>query len=310
MKKSLSMAALAASAVLAVSLAGCSGSGSGGGSDAQGDGGINTVEDGKLIVTFGPYMPYSGEEGGTAVGLDGDMINEIADRLDLEVEVAVTDFAGMLSGVQTHRADVAIGTINWTEDRAKSGLYTDDTYYNPPVVGGPEGTDYQTIADLEGKKIGTVTGYSFVDAIPEIDGAEAVLFPRMEDVVEAFAGGRVDAILLDPLVVTYTAQQRPDIKLKTNYLEAPTPEEIEAKPGLGALLPAITALYTGDESVEQAITEQIREMYADGTMDELIESVGGDPDEYLEAPTEVTDRRIGVDREKGWTPPSAERGGN
>lgn len=310
MKKLLSMAALAASAALVVSLAGCASSGDeASGSDST-TSGINTVEDGKLIVTFGPYMPYSGEEDGKAVGLDGDMINEIADRLGLEVEIAVTDFAGMLSGVQTHRADVAIGTINWTEDRAASGLYTDDTYYNPPVIGGPEGTDYKTISDLEGKKIGTVTGYSFVDAIPEIDGAEAVLFPRMEDVVEAFAGGRVDAILLDPLVVTYTSQQRPDIKLKTNYLEAPTPDQIKEKPGLSALLPAITALYSGDESVEQALTEQIRAMYADGTMDKLIESVGGDPDEYLEAPVEVTDRRIGVDREEDWTPPSAERTSN
>lgn len=304
MKKKLITATFAASMVLAASLAGCSSSGGSGGGD--GDSGINTVEDGKLIVTFGPYMPYSGEEGGEAVGLDGDMINEIADRLDLDVEIAVTDFAGMLSGVQTHRADVAIGTINWTAERAESGLYTDDTYYNPPVVGSPEGEDYSTIEDLEGKKIGTVTGYSFVDAIPEIDGAEAVLFPRMEDVVEAFAGGRVDAILLDPLVVTYTAQQRPDIKLQTNYLEAPTPEQIEEKPGLTALLPAITALYTGDESVEAALTKEIRAMYADGTMAELIESVGGDPEEYLKAPTEVTDRRIGVDREDGWTPPSAE----
>lgn len=309
MKKMLSMAALATSAMLVASLAGCSGT-ERENSENGASSGINTVEDGKLIVTFGPYMPYSGEEDGVAVGLDGDMINEIADRLDLDVEVAVTDFAGMLSGVQTHRADVAIGTINWTEDRASSGLYTDDTYYNPPVIGGPEGTDYKSISDLEGKKIGTVTGYSFVDAIPEIDGAEAVLFPRMEDVVEAFAGGRVDAILLDPLVVTYTAQQRPDIKLKTNYLEAPTPEEIKAKPGLSALLPAITALYAGDESVERALTEQIRAMYADGTMDKLIEGVGGDPDEYLEAPTEVTDRRIGVDRDETWTPPSVERVNN
>lgn len=305
MKKLFATASLAASLAVIVSLAGCSAA-----DDSKGGGegsGINTVEDGKLIVTFGPYMPYSGEEGGKAVGLDGDMINEIADRLDLEVEVAVTDFAGMLSGVQTHRADVAIGTINWTEERSKSGIYTDDTYYNPPVVGGPEGTDYKTIDDLKGKKIGTVTGYAFVDAIPEIEGAEAVLFPRMEDVVEAFAGGRVDAILLDPLVVTYTAQQRPDIELKTNYLEAPTPEQVKAKPGLTALLPAITALYTGDESVEKALTKEIRAMYADGTMDKLIEGVGGDPDEYLIAPTEVTDRRIGVDRKEGWTPPSAER---
>ncbi|MBK0421922.1 amino acid ABC transporter substrate-binding protein [Leucobacter sp. CSA2] len=305
MKKKLITATLAAALVVTASLAGCSS----GDTEKKGDAGaakVDTVEDGKLIVTFGPYMPYSGEEGGKAVGLDGDMINEIAKRLDLDVEVAVTDFAGMLSGVQTHRADVAIGTINWTEERAKTAFYTDDTYYNPPVVGSKEGDNFKTIDDLKGKKIGTVTGYSFVDAIPEIDGAEAVLFPRMEDVVEAFAGGRVDAILLDPLVVTYTAKQRPDIKLQTNYLEAPTPEQVKEKPGLAALLPAITALYAGNESVEGALTKEIRAMYKDGTMAKLITEVGGDPKEYMNAPKEVTDRRIGVDRKDGWTPPSAE----
>lgn len=309
MKKMWSTTALAASAVLAVSLAGCSSPGAEGGSSSEGgsDSGIETVESGKLIVTFGPYMPFTAEEDGKAVGMDGDIVNEVAKRLGLDVELRVTDFAGMLSGVQTGRADVAIGTINWNEERSKSASYADDNYYNPPAVGGPEGVTYETVADLEGKRICTVTGYAYADAIPEIEGAEGALFQRMEDVVEEFAAGRCDATFLDPMVVSYTAKQRPDLGLKVNFLEAPTAEEIAAKPGLVALAPAITAFYASNDSVAGAITEQVRAMYADGTMDEIITEYGGDPDKYLEVSPEVSERRIGVDREKGWLPPSEVR---
>lgn len=307
MKKMWSTAALAASAVLAVSLAGCSGTAGDDNAAGGESGAIQTAEAGKLIVTFGPYMPFTAEEDGKAVGMDGDIINEVAKRLDLDVEVKVTDFAGMLSGVQTSRADVAIGTINWKPDRAKTASYSDDNYYNPPAVGGPEGVEYKTISDLENKRICTVTGYAYADAIPEIDGAEGALFQRMEDVVEEFAAGRCDAIFLDPMVVSYTAKQRPDLGLKVNFLEAPTEEEIEAKPGLVALAPAITAFYASNDSVAGAITEQVRAMYADGTMDDIITEYGGDPDKYLEAPAEISERRIGIDREEGWLPPSEVR---
>lgn len=308
MQKKWSLAALSASAVLALSLAGCSAGGDGD-TAAGGDSGngIQTAEAGKLIVTFGPYMPFTAEENGKAVGMDGDIINEVAKRLDLEVELKVTDFAGMLSGVQTSRADVAIGTINWNEERSRSASYTDDNYYNPPAVGGPEDVTYKTVADLENKRICTVTGYAYADAIPEIEGAEAALFQRMEDVIEEFAAGRCDATFLDPMVVAYTAKQRPDIGLKVNFLEAPTDAEIKAKPGLVALAPAITAFYASNDSVADAITEQVRAMYADGTMDKIITEYGGDPDKYLEAPEGISERRIGIDREAGWLPPSEVR---
>ena len=305
MKKHTFLSVSALAAVSALLLAGCASGGDSGGEGKSS--GLKTAKEGTLTVTFGPYMPFTGEEGGKAVGMDGDIVNEMADRMGLDVELAVTDFAGMLSGVQTGRADVAIGTINWKEDRTKQGYYTDDTYYNPPAVGGPEDEDFTSIEDLENKRICTVTGYAYADAIPEIDGAEAALFPRMEDVVEEFAADRCDAIFLDPLVVAYTAEQRPDIGLKVNFIEPPTEAQVAEKPGLTALLPAITGFYAASPEIADALTEQLRDMYADGYMDKKIAEYGGDPDKYLEAAPEIWERRIGVDREKGWTPPSEVR---
>jgi polar amino acid transport system substrate-binding protein len=43
----------------------------------------------------------------------------VADKLGLQVEPELTDFNGMLGGVQSHRVDISIGGIAWTADRQK-----------------------------------------------------------------------------------------------------------------------------------------------------------------------------------------------
>ena len=40
----------------------------------------------------------------------------------------------MLGGVQSHRVDVSIGGIAWSEERQKEGLFTDPAYYSPPAM--------------------------------------------------------------------------------------------------------------------------------------------------------------------------------
>lgn len=309
MNKNLILSAAALAASTALVLSGCSTAPASPGTDAEGGASsdVATITPGTLLVAFGPYMPFTGEEDGNVVGLDGDIVNEMAKRLDLDVEIAVTDFPGGLSGVQTGRYDVYIGTVNWKPERTELGYYTDDTYYNPPAVGGPKDETFRTVDDLAGKRICTVTGYAYADVIPEIEGAEAALFPRMEDVVEEFAAGRCGAVFLDPLVVGYTAKQRPDIGLKVNYLEAPTDEQVAERPGLVSLLPAITGVYSANQSLADSLTGALRDMYADGWMDETITEYGGDPDQYLQAEAKIWERRIGVDRDDNWTPPSEVR---
>ncbi len=46
----------------------------------------------------------------------------------------MTDFNGMLGGVQSHRVDISIGGIAWTAERQKEGLFTDPAYYSPPAM--------------------------------------------------------------------------------------------------------------------------------------------------------------------------------
>ena len=82
---------------------------SGSGTSSAGASNLGTITPGTITVAIEPYMPYTAQQNGQLIGLDSDIFNYIAQQLHQKVNVTVTNFAGMLSGVQTRRVDVAIG---------------------------------------------------------------------------------------------------------------------------------------------------------------------------------------------------------
>src|SRR6266508_4582206 len=112
---------------------------------------LDTIKPGVLKVAIQPYAPYTALVGNKLTGLDSDIINAVADKLGLKVEAQVTDFAGMLASVQSHRVDITIGGVAWTAERQKQGLFTDPPYYSPPAMAVGPGHTYTTVSDLEGK---------------------------------------------------------------------------------------------------------------------------------------------------------------
>jgi polar amino acid transport system substrate-binding protein len=85
--------------LLLAGLLGVTACGAAGGSSASND--YNTIQAGVLNVAIEPYMPYTALQGGDLVGLDSDITKEIAKRLNLKIATGVTDFKGMLAGVQS-----------------------------------------------------------------------------------------------------------------------------------------------------------------------------------------------------------------
>jgi ABC-type amino acid transport substrate-binding protein len=104
---------------------------------------------GTITVAIEPYMPYTAEQNGKLIGLDSEIFNYIAQQLHQKINVQATNFAGMLSGVQTRRVDVAIGGIAWSKSRAAVGLFTDPPYYSPVALAEKNGENITTIAGLQ-----------------------------------------------------------------------------------------------------------------------------------------------------------------
>ncbi|MEJ3747811.1 transporter substrate-binding domain-containing protein [Actinomycetes bacterium KLBMP 9797] len=273
---------------------------------ASADNAYGTIEPGVLTVAIQPYAPYTSMQGDTMVGLDADVVNAVAAKLGLTVKVEVTDFAGMLAGVQSHRYDITVGGIAWTAERQKSGLFTDPPYYSPPAMAVASGQTYQTVKDLEGRSLGTVEGYVWVTSIQQVPGAKLHAYPDGNGVLDDLGAGRVDVGFLDPLIIIAAQQARPELKISTQYLTAPSDEEVKAHPAYDYFRPYMTSFYLPPQAktLEEAFSEQIRAMYASGEMTTLVRKYGADTDQFLKPTASMAKLRQGVDRPAGWAPPT------
>jgi polar amino acid transport system substrate-binding protein len=267
---------------------------------------LDTLESGKLKVAVESYMPYTALRGGKLVGLDSDIINAVADKLGLEVQPQLTDFNGMLGGVQSHRVDITVGGVAWSKERQQQGLFTDPPYYSPPAMGVHSGKTYSTVNDLEGQRLGTVTGYVWVKSIKAVPGAKLGAYPNANGVFDDLGSGRLDVGFLDPLLIIYYQKQRPDQKIQTQYLTPPSASEVKAHPEYEFFRPYMTSFYIPKQEpkLEKAVSAEIRKMYANGEMAKLITKWGGDPQKFLKPAPEMAATRRGVDRPSNWTPPS------
>jgi len=287
-----------------LALAACSSANSAAPSGAAAD--LDTLKPGVLKVAMQPYAPYTSLVGDKQVGLDSDILNAVAEKLGLKIETQVTDFAGMLAGVQSRRVDITIGGVAWTAERQKQGLFTDPPYYSPPAMAVRSGEHYATVRDLEGLDLGTVEGYVWVKSIQAVPGAKLHAYPDGNGVFDDLGAGRIKVGFLDPLLIIAAQKERPDRKIETQYLTPPTAAEVKQHPAYEFFRPYMTSFYLPKQEpkLEKAISEQIRAMYASGELTKLIQKWGGEAEQFLKPAPEMAASRRGVDRPNDWTPPS------
>ncbi|MBO4255743.1 substrate-binding periplasmic protein [Streptomyces griseorubiginosus] len=284
--------------------------GSGGGDDPKNvsakTAALGTLTPGVIKVAVEPYAPYTTVRAGKIVGLDGDILTAVAKKLGLRIKPQVTDFAGMLAGVQSRRVDITVGGVAWSAERQKQGLFTDPPYYSPPAMAVRDGKTYKTVDDLKGLNLGTVEGYVWVKSIQSVPGAKLHAYPDANGVFDDLGAGRIDVGFLDPLLIIAAQKQRPDLKISTEYLTPPTAAEVKAKPAYQYFQPYQTGFYLPKQAgkLEKAISAQIDAMYTDGEMAKLVQKYGGDPEQFLKPAADVATARRGVDRPANWTPPS------
>ncbi|WP_282945277.1 transporter substrate-binding domain-containing protein [Cellulomonas endometrii] len=240
-------AALAASLLLA-SCGGDAGSGEGT------EGGVALVTEGSLTVcTNPPYEPFEYEEDGEVVGLDIDIVREVADDLGVELVTKVTPFEGIQSGadLNTDNCDIVASGITITEERQAKIDFSDPYFDADQGLLVPEGSDLDSVESLEGKTVGVqqaTTGETWAQE----NGLQTVQFEDLGLQIQALKTGQVDAAVNDIAVLGPFVSE--GFEIGANFS---TGEQygLGVKKGNTALLDAVNATL-----------ERIRE---DGTYDEL-----------------------------------------
>jgi len=162
-----------------------------------------------------PPFEYVDEETKEVVGFDIDLINAIAEKEDLDIEVMNVAWDPLLAGVAQCQYDAAISSVSITEDRKKEMLFSDPYFQVGQLVTVRiDNTDIKDKDDLAGKTAGAQIGTTGSFAIEDIEGAELKTYDDIGLAFQDLINGAIHAVVADnPLAYGYIGRN-PD-KLKS-----------------------------------------------------------------------------------------------
>ncbi len=234
--------------------------------------GVEVVEDGKLTVcTHLPYEPFQFNKGGEVVGFDVDLMDLVAQDLDLEQEIVNTPFETIETGqaMATGKCDIAAAGMTITEERDQVIDFSDPYFEATQALLVTKGAGYDSLESLDGKTLGVqvgTTGEEYAnDNAP--DGVELKVFEDLALLLEAVKSGSIDAAINDNTVLLDYATKNPDTEMTTEF-------ETGEQYGFGVA--------EGDNAeLVDAVNKAFAAAHEDGTYEELFKKYFPD----LEMPT-------------------------
>lgn len=214
------------------------------------------------------FPPMEFLEGSTPMGADIDIGTEVAERLGRQAEFTNVGFDGIIAALQSDVCDAIISGMNNTPERAEEVDFVDYLNVGQSLV-VPKGNplDIATLESLCGLAAGAQVGSTNLAALNaasaacEEAGQEPIDisgFPADTDGILALKADRIDAYETDSPVAAYYIGQEPE----TFEFGGAT---IDASP-VGI------AVREDSPELRDQMQAAIDEMYADGTMAEILET--------------------------------------
>ena len=204
----------------------------------------------KLYVgTNAEFPPFEYLEEGKVVGFDIDFINAIGEVMGKEIVVKDMSFDGLLPALQTNKVDVVVAGMTATEERKKAVNFSQPYYSANQVIILAEGNnDIKDFADLKGKKVAVMLGFTGDVVVSEMEAAYAGIM--------ALQNGKVDAVVLDSETANNYVAKNSGLKLAE---------------GKGEAEDYAIAVKKSDAKLLEEINAAIDQIKADGTFGKIIE---------------------------------------
>lgn len=261
---------------------------------------IKTLEPGKLAVAFNGDMPGTEWVDGKLGGVDGEILQRIAERLKLQVTPAPMEWSAAIAATQGGRVDAMLGMMNWRQARAEVMDLSDPIYYTKATVAQREGQNWCKLADLEGQTIGTITGFAWVDELKAIKGTKLKLYDTSDAAMRDLVSGRISALMADPPLVQYAISKNPAWGV---HQIAFCEKERDDFPQLTKVANVVIATTKSDGSLSKAINAEIRDMWGKCEMKAIAAKYGLTQEDWFKPGAST---RVGVDRPEDWTQPTCQ----
>lgn len=235
---------------------------------------------------------------GQLVGTDGEMLSLIADTLGLQIVPQQMDWDAEIASTTAGRVDVMLGAVGWTAERSQVMILSDPIYYFGVFLAQKSGTSYHTFADMAGKKVGTVTGFSLVPELKRVPGIGAVnLYDSSDAVMRDLVVGRLDIAILDPPLVALAIKAHPEWNLHQIPLD-PAPDF----PIMSTRYNATIGIRKEGAVLADAINVEIAKLWATCRNQRIMANYGVTDANFFIPPD--PNPRAGVDRPTGWRSPT------
>lgn len=138
------------------------------------------------------------------MGIDYDLAKLVADEIGVELVVSDQAFNALIPSLQAGKIDMVIASMSYTEERAEQVDFSEIYFETKNLFAVPVGKegDYKAVEDFAELKIGvlkaSVQEQMIKGLFPEGD---IVSMNKNGDLIESLKAGRVDAVLMDNVVI-------------------------------------------------------------------------------------------------------------
>jgi ABC-type amino acid transport substrate-binding protein len=209
----------------------------------------------RLVVGTSPdYPPFAFIEKGQTVGLDIDIMHELARRLNRPVEFRTMEFDLLLPELQMGNLQLVVGGMTATPDRAERVFFTE-----PYLTGGKlimlskNHLEVQNLADLKKHKVVVNEGY-ISDSYVTKNGIEPLRVASVADALFLLEVGQADVFVSSKIALGYYLNKLQGYKITTI-------DGIDDESSL-----AFSKLYP---ELANQIDAELKKMKTDGTLDAI-----------------------------------------
>lgn len=150
-----------------------------------------------INATFPPFESIDEKDATKFVGVDIDIANHIAEKMGVELEINDMQFSALVPTMTSGRADIIVSGISPTEERLQVIDFSEPYFFPMNAIICSAETDYKTLKELEGKKIGVSMGTSYANVAKTVTGAEVMELDSTPLVIQEILNGRCNAGIFD-----------------------------------------------------------------------------------------------------------------
>jgi cystine transport system substrate-binding protein len=163
------------------------------------------------IAVEGTYPPFTYRgPGGALEGFDIDVAKALAAKLGVKPEFVITEWGGILAGLQAGKYDVIINQVTITPERQQALDFSQPYVFSAAQLIQRANDDRKitALAEFTGdKKLGVTAGSNYHQMARAVPGINVKTYEGAPDKLGDLVRGQIDATIDDRLMLAHTIKQ-------------------------------------------------------------------------------------------------------